>query len=110
MRVALSNKAELERVITERIEFNRAGSAPAMSGVKFGISTGALYGKALEAFYNSSNDRYYTVYSYGTPIAWFAGTRWTVVTDKYSVTTSRHQNAVTRALDSAGYDYDKVGN
>lgn len=108
MRVALSNKAELERVLNERIEFNRAGSAPALSGVQFGFSSGRLYGEALEAFYNSSNNRYYTVYSYGTPIAWFAGTRWTVVTNKFSVTTSRHQNAVIRALESTGYD--KVGN
>lgn len=41
----------------------------------------------------------YVVRSYYTPIAWFTTDRgWIVPADKYSVTTSRHQGIVRRAL------------
>lgn len=47
----------------------------------------------------------YVVRSYYTPIAWFTVDRgWIVPQDKYSVTTSRHQGIVRRAIsvDSLG--------
>jgi hypothetical protein len=41
----------------------------------------------------------YVVRSYYTPIAWFTTDRgWIVPADKYSVTTSRHQGIVRRAV------------
>ena len=41
----------------------------------------------------------YVVYSYGTPIAWHTdGQGWYVVSQKFSVTTSKHQNLVRRAI------------
>lgn len=40
----------------------------------------------------------YVVYSYATEIARYDGVMWTVVARKYSVTTSRHQNIVLRAV------------
>lgn len=40
----------------------------------------------------------YVVYSYGTPIAWFKNGDWTIPAIKYSVTTSKHQNYVRRAV------------
>jgi hypothetical protein len=40
----------------------------------------------------------YVVYSYGTPIAWHTAEGWYVVEQKFSVTTSKHQNYVRRAI------------
>jgi len=41
----------------------------------------------------------YVVYSYGTPIAWHTEAHgWYVVEQKFSVTTSKHQNYVRRAV------------
>lgn len=41
----------------------------------------------------------YVVFSYGTPIAWRVdGGDWYVVEQKFSVTTSKHQNLTRRAI------------
>lgn len=40
----------------------------------------------------------YIVYSYNTPIAWHGFDGWYVVEQKFSVTTSKHQNYVRRAI------------
>ena len=40
----------------------------------------------------------YIVYSYGTPIAWHSDKGWFIPNIKYSVTTSKHQNYVRRAV------------
>lgn len=40
----------------------------------------------------------YMVYSYNTPIAWRTAEGWYVVEQKFSVTTSKHQNYVRRAI------------
>lgn len=41
----------------------------------------------------------FVVFSYGTPIAWHTDARgWYVVEQKFSVTTSKHQNLVRRAI------------
>ena len=41
----------------------------------------------------------YAVYSYGTPIAWHTDAEgWYVVSQKFSVTTSKHQNITRRAI------------
>lgn len=48
------------------------------------------------------DDPYYVVYSYDTPIGWCNQSGWTVPTTYYSVTTSKHQNALHRALRRCG--------
>jgi hypothetical protein len=40
----------------------------------------------------------FIVYSYGTPIAWHCDKGWFIPDTKYSVTTSKHQNYVRRAV------------
>ena len=40
----------------------------------------------------------YVVWSYDTPIAWFDEEGWYVVNQKISVTTSKHQNLIRRAI------------
>ena len=41
----------------------------------------------------------YIIYSYGTPIAWWStATGWFIPEYKYSVSTSKHQNYVRRAI------------
>jgi hypothetical protein len=40
----------------------------------------------------------YIVYSYGTPIAWHSNSGWFMPNCKYSVTTSKHQGYVRRAV------------
>jgi hypothetical protein len=42
----------------------------------------------------------YVVFSYDTPIAWHSAEGWYVVEQKFSVTTSKHQNLVRRAVAS----------
>jgi hypothetical protein len=43
----------------------------------------------------------YIVWSYGTPIAWYTQTdQWVIPSLKYSVTTSRHQSLIRRAIPS----------
>jgi hypothetical protein len=52
--------------------------------------------KLIEAF---NEFGVYVIYSYGTPIAWHTeGNGWYVVEQKFSVTTSKHQNYVRRAI------------
>jgi hypothetical protein len=40
----------------------------------------------------------FLVYSYSTPIAWHSNSGWFMPNCKYSVTTSKHQNYVRRAV------------
>jgi hypothetical protein len=40
----------------------------------------------------------FIVYSYGTPIAWHSNSGWFMPNCKYSVTTSKHQGYVRRAV------------
>ena len=42
----------------------------------------------------------YVVMSYRTPIAWHSVAGWYVVSQKFSVTTSKHQNYIRRAVSS----------
>lgn len=48
--------------------------------------------------------RDYVVFSYGEPILRITGGRVEVVTRKFSVTTSRHQGTIRRAVSLAGLD------
>ena len=55
------------------------------------------YAKLIEA--SASEKFIYAVYSYDTPIAWHTSAQgWYVVAQKFSVTTSKHQNFIRRAI------------
>lgn len=96
------NQKQAARAIADRMTF-RAG---ALSGERFnrGSSTheGAMHNQDTYALWlmDCRADRVaYVVRSYYTPIAWFTVDRgWIVPEDRYSVTTSRHQGIVRRAL------------
>jgi hypothetical protein len=66
---------------------------------------GVAYGEALRRFKEDEARIRYVVKSYATPIAWKLddGT-WEVPAEKYSVTTSRHQSVVRRAVQLAEYE------
>jgi hypothetical protein len=54
------------------------------------------YAKLIEA--TARPEWVYVIYSYGTPIAWRTAEGWYVVSQKFSVTTSKHQNLTRRAV------------
>jgi hypothetical protein len=65
---------------------------------------GQLYGEAARLWRETATAgvRRFVVYSYRTPIAWKnEGGEWIVPAEKYSVTTSRHQSVVRRAVQVA---------
>lgn len=78
--------------------------ASALSGSsfkKYTVDAGRLnaeeYAKLNEATHGE--EWVYVVFSYGTPIAWrIDGGEWYVVAQKFSVTTSKHQGLVRRAV------------
>jgi hypothetical protein len=55
-------------------------------------------GRLSADYLNDLRGAEYVVYSYGTPIAWFKNGDWNIPAIKYSVTTSKHQNYVRRAV------------
>ena len=77
--------------------------ASALSGSsfkKYTVDAGRLnaeeYAKLNEATHGE--EWVYVVFSYGTPIAWRTNEAWYVVEQKFSVTTSKHQNLTRRAI------------
>jgi len=58
------------------------------------------YGRLPQDFCDQlrSDQPDYIVYSYGTPIAWHSNSGWFMPNCKYSVTTSKHQGYVRRAV------------
>jgi hypothetical protein len=74
--------------------------ASALSGHAHTEGTGRLSDSLdRERFLQDVEGINYAVYSYGTPIAWYTeGNGWYVVEQKFSVTTSKHQNYVRRAI------------
>lgn len=90
------NQRDAQHYIATRQAFK----ASALSGEKFTNGSGRLSGEDLEKFYQDVNAITYAVYSYGTPIAWHTSAGWYVVAQKFSVTTSKHQNGVRRAISS----------
>lgn len=98
---AAINQKQAVRAVAAHMPF-RAG---ALSGEQFyeGSSTneGMMSGESYEQWRADCDAGHitYVVRSYYTPIAWFTtDLGWFVPTDKYSVTTSRHQGIVRRAL------------
>jgi hypothetical protein len=93
------NQRDAEHYIATRQEFK----ASALTGKykNYTPETGRLNetdGLKLGGVMNE-NGGAYVVYSYGTPIAWFSLLEgWYVVSQKFSQTTSKHQNLVRRAV------------
>ena len=91
------NQRDAEHYIATRQEF----TASALSGFHkdYTPHAGRLdeeeYAKLTEA--SAQNRFLYVVYSYGTPIAWHDSQGWYIVEQKFSRTTSKHQNLVRRA-------------
>jgi hypothetical protein len=90
------NQRDAEHYIATRQEFK----ASALTGSTYSLGAGRLSGAELDKFCDEVNFLKYAVYSYGTPIAWYNIGGWYVVEQKFSVTTSKHQNAVRRAISS----------
>lgn len=66
---------------------------------RYGSSYGRLVYERTTAFQRAQEaDDFYAVFSYQTPIAWYAHGVWTVPDVKYSVTTTKHQNIVREAV------------
>lgn len=59
------------------------------------LSSGQLPAEWRGVFYSAMDaSDIYVVYSYQTPIAWYANGIWTMPDVRYSVTTSRHQSSL----------------
>jgi hypothetical protein len=85
------------------MEFRRTFSAGALSGrqpVEGGLylHEGRLEGADLAEFQRAKGWIDYVVLSYATPIAWHHRNGWYVVSQKFSVTTSKHQGYVRAAI------------
>ena len=92
---ALNQKDAIYYIAT-RQEFK----ASALSGSTYSQGCGRLNLKELDKFVNElTTDKIaYFVYSYGTPIAWYTAEGWYLVDQKFTTTTSKHQNYVCQAI------------
>jgi hypothetical protein len=91
------NQRDAVHYIATREEFK----ASALTGSTYSQGCGRLNLQELDKFINelTSDKINFFVYSYGTPIAWHTDAEgWYVVSQKFSVTTSKHQNLVRRAI------------
>ena len=94
------NQRDAVHYIATRQQF-KASALSGSSFKKYTVDAGRLnaeeYAKLNEA--TQGEEWVYVVFSYGTPIAWHIdGGEWYVVSQKFSVTTSKHQNLVRRAI------------
>lgn len=93
------NQRDAEHYIETRQEF----TASALSGVNVNLSGlngayGRLNAEEFARFKQDETRIQYAVYSYGTPIAWHTEAQgWYIVEQKFSMTTSKHQNLVRKA-------------
>jgi len=89
------NQRDAIHYITERKEF----TASALEGRVYNVGTGRLDPEETARYNQDQASTIYWVYSYSTPIAWFSSVSgWYIVSQKFSVTTSKHQNYVRRAV------------
>jgi hypothetical protein len=94
VRVRLSN---VYPYIRERRAFDANGTLRGIVGATEGM--GRLPEHYHSRFLTAAiADDLYMVYSYRTPIAWFANGEWTIPSVKYSVTTARHLSAIRKGL------------
>lgn len=82
---------EVAEAIRDRKVFTTHGALYSLdAGVHYWCS-GQLSGEDLEAFQRDVSKIDYTVFSYNTPIAWHTPEGWHRVSQRFSVTTSKHQ-------------------
>jgi len=91
------NQRDAVHYIATRQEFK----ASALMGTRNYLGTGRLDQDETARLAHDIGTLKYLVYSYGTPIAWHTAEGWYVVEQKFSVTTSKHQNYVRRAIAEA---------
>jgi hypothetical protein len=87
---------ELSPYVRAREPFTTHGSLWAAERV--GAHATLSIGHLSEEYRESVEQATYIVYSYGTPIAWFGPSGWTMPDRKYSATTSAHQNKIRTCL------------
>ena len=89
-----SNAGAVEYIVN-RQQFK----ANSMAGVYFNgdyLPTGRLQSDLVALLHGHKPD--FVIYSYGTPIAWHHASGWEIPAVRYSVTTSKHQGIVRRAV------------
>jgi bisphosphoglycerate-dependent phosphoglycerate mutase len=91
------NQRDAIHYIETRQEFR----ASALEGRAYGVGNGRLNEEETARYNQDLNAVMYWVYSYSTPIAWYTKDGWYCVAQKFSVTTSKHQNYVRRAIASS---------
>jgi len=91
------NQRDAIHYIATRQEFR----ASALEGRCYSAGEGRLDPEEIAKYNEALNRAHYWVYSYSTPIAWYTSEGWYVVEQKFSVTTSKHQNYVRRAMAEA---------
>jgi hypothetical protein len=88
------NQRDAIHYIANREEF----TASALSGTADIMSAGRLNNEEAEKYNKERDFIHYVVYSYNTPIAWHTLGGWYIVSQKFSQTTSKHQNLTRRAI------------
>jgi hypothetical protein len=89
------NQRDAIHYIATRQEF----TASALEGRVYNVGNGRLDEKETARYNQDLNTVSFWVYSYSTPIAWYSYvTGWYVVEQKFTVTTSKHQNLTRRAI------------
>ena len=89
------NQRDAEYYVSNRLDFR----ASALEGLDGRTNTyGRLDAEEVAQYERVKESIDYVVLSYRTPIAWHSAEGWYVVTQKFSVTTSKHQNLVRRAV------------
>ena len=95
MAIAKATLRTVHTFVADRVAFNcngtLTGAAPRELGMPY---SGRLPVEFRDSFWaDITSPDAFVVYSYATPIAWFANGEWVVPQAKYSVTTSRHLSA-----------------
>lgn len=95
------NQRDAIHYIATRQEFRASaleGWAGTASKDSARTSTGRLNAEESAKLINDAQSIEYVVFSYDTPIAWHTAEGWYIVEQKFSVTTSKHQNYIRRAV------------
>jgi len=91
------NQRDADYYVTNRLDFR----ASALEGLDGRTNTyGRLDAEEVAHYEKVKESIDYVVLSYRTPIAWHSSEGWYVVAQKFSVTTSKHQGIVRRAVAS----------
>ena len=91
------NQRDAEYYVINRLDFR----ASALEGLDGRTNTyGRLDAEEVAHYEKVKESIDYVVLSYRTPIAWHSSEGWYVVAQKFSVTTSKHQGIVRRAVAS----------